>query len=215
MHAIVGGFHRNGPLFEPIIAPTCDALAELDLRLPRPHALQRLARHPRAGRPLPQRLPASQRQHPIRVSQRLVAASTHGAKAAALARAASAIRTCPRRRARVWKPTYAVDGAGVRGQLELRDVDGAFGEHIASGARGRRRVVPDRCPRVRRNRYGHEHAPRGRPSALPAPRAGSVTEPPDCRNRAGTRIAARAGRRHWCRQRRPQADPRCTARGAN
>lgn len=30
VHAIVGGFHLNGPLFEPIIAPTCDALAELD-----------------------------------------------------------------------------------------------------------------------------------------------------------------------------------------
>ena len=29
VHAIVGGFHLNGPLFEPIIAPTCDALAEL------------------------------------------------------------------------------------------------------------------------------------------------------------------------------------------
>ena len=28
---------------------------------------------------------------------------------------------------------------------------------------------------------------------------------------AGIRIAARAGRRHWCRQRRPQAEPRCTA----
>ncbi len=30
VHAIVGGFHLNGPLFEPIIGPTCDALAELD-----------------------------------------------------------------------------------------------------------------------------------------------------------------------------------------
>jgi 7,8-dihydropterin-6-yl-methyl-4-(beta-D-ribofuranosyl)aminobenzene 5'-phosphate synthase len=30
IHAIVGGFHLNGPLFEPIIAATCDALAELD-----------------------------------------------------------------------------------------------------------------------------------------------------------------------------------------
>ena len=29
-----------------------------------------------------------------------------------------------------------VGGAGVRGQLELRDVEGAFGEHIASGALG-------------------------------------------------------------------------------
>jgi 7,8-dihydropterin-6-yl-methyl-4-(beta-D-ribofuranosyl)aminobenzene 5'-phosphate synthase len=28
-HAVVGGFHLSGPRFEPIIAPTCDALAEL------------------------------------------------------------------------------------------------------------------------------------------------------------------------------------------
>jgi metal-dependent hydrolase (beta-lactamase superfamily II) len=29
VHAIVGGYHPKGPLFEPIIAPTCDALAKL------------------------------------------------------------------------------------------------------------------------------------------------------------------------------------------
>jgi 7,8-dihydropterin-6-yl-methyl-4-(beta-D-ribofuranosyl)aminobenzene 5'-phosphate synthase len=29
LHAIVGGFHLNGPLFEPLIPATCDALAEL------------------------------------------------------------------------------------------------------------------------------------------------------------------------------------------
>jgi 7,8-dihydropterin-6-yl-methyl-4-(beta-D-ribofuranosyl)aminobenzene 5'-phosphate synthase len=29
IHAIVGGFHLNGPLFEPIIGSTCDALAAL------------------------------------------------------------------------------------------------------------------------------------------------------------------------------------------
>jgi 7,8-dihydropterin-6-yl-methyl-4-(beta-D-ribofuranosyl)aminobenzene 5'-phosphate synthase len=28
IHALVGGFHLNGPLFEPIIGATCDALAE-------------------------------------------------------------------------------------------------------------------------------------------------------------------------------------------
>jgi 7,8-dihydropterin-6-yl-methyl-4-(beta-D-ribofuranosyl)aminobenzene 5'-phosphate synthase len=30
IHAVIGGFHLSGPLFEPIIEPTCDALAELD-----------------------------------------------------------------------------------------------------------------------------------------------------------------------------------------
>ena len=29
IHAVVGGFHLGGPQFEPIIAPTCDALAEI------------------------------------------------------------------------------------------------------------------------------------------------------------------------------------------
>jgi 7,8-dihydropterin-6-yl-methyl-4-(beta-D-ribofuranosyl)aminobenzene 5'-phosphate synthase len=29
IHAVVGGFHLSGRLFEPIIAPTCDALADL------------------------------------------------------------------------------------------------------------------------------------------------------------------------------------------
>jgi 7,8-dihydropterin-6-yl-methyl-4-(beta-D-ribofuranosyl)aminobenzene 5'-phosphate synthase len=28
IHAVIGGFHLSGPLFEPIIAPTCDALAD-------------------------------------------------------------------------------------------------------------------------------------------------------------------------------------------
>jgi len=29
LHAVIGGFHLSGPTFEPIIAPTCDALADL------------------------------------------------------------------------------------------------------------------------------------------------------------------------------------------
>src|ERR1022692_917113 len=29
VYAVIGGFHLNGPLFEPIIGPTCDAMAEL------------------------------------------------------------------------------------------------------------------------------------------------------------------------------------------
>jgi 7,8-dihydropterin-6-yl-methyl-4-(beta-D-ribofuranosyl)aminobenzene 5'-phosphate synthase len=31
IHAVIGGFHLSGPLFEKIIPPTCDALAELAL----------------------------------------------------------------------------------------------------------------------------------------------------------------------------------------
>ena len=30
IYAVIGGFHLNGPLFEPIIGATCDALAELE-----------------------------------------------------------------------------------------------------------------------------------------------------------------------------------------
>jgi 7,8-dihydropterin-6-yl-methyl-4-(beta-D-ribofuranosyl)aminobenzene 5'-phosphate synthase len=29
LHAVIGGFHLNGPHFEPLIGPTCDAFAEL------------------------------------------------------------------------------------------------------------------------------------------------------------------------------------------
>ena len=29
LHAVIGGFHLNGPRFEPLIGPTCDAFAEL------------------------------------------------------------------------------------------------------------------------------------------------------------------------------------------
>lgn len=29
IHAVIGGFHLSGPAFEPVIGPTCDALAEL------------------------------------------------------------------------------------------------------------------------------------------------------------------------------------------
>jgi 7,8-dihydropterin-6-yl-methyl-4-(beta-D-ribofuranosyl)aminobenzene 5'-phosphate synthase len=29
VHAVVGGFHLNGPLFAPVIGPTVDALAEM------------------------------------------------------------------------------------------------------------------------------------------------------------------------------------------
>ena len=29
LHAVLGGFHLGGPAFEPLIAPTCDALAAL------------------------------------------------------------------------------------------------------------------------------------------------------------------------------------------
>ena len=52
-HAVLGGFHLSGPLFEPIIAPTCDALAELapDYLVPRTApAGAPCTRSPRASR---------------------------------------------------------------------------------------------------------------------------------------------------------------------
>ena len=33
VYAVFGGFHLNGPLFEPIIGATCDALAEFGPRV--------------------------------------------------------------------------------------------------------------------------------------------------------------------------------------
>ena len=56
VHAVIGGFHLSGPLFEPIIEPTCDGLAVLAPDTSS-RALHRLARHPRPCGEIPGRLP--------------------------------------------------------------------------------------------------------------------------------------------------------------
>jgi len=53
IHAVLGGFHLSGRVFEPLIGPTCDALGEFSPGLPRARALHRLAGHPCARRPVP------------------------------------------------------------------------------------------------------------------------------------------------------------------
>ena len=56
IHAVIGGFHLSGPLFEKVIAPTCDALADVLARPPRP------LRTARAGAPRTRSPPGSPRR---------------------------------------------------------------------------------------------------------------------------------------------------------
>ena len=75
LHAVIGGFHLSGRYFEPIIAPTCDALAEIapDYLVPT-HCTGWRATHAHR-RALPGRVHPEQRRHPLRV-RRLRAAAT-------------------------------------------------------------------------------------------------------------------------------------------
>jgi len=51
IYAVIGGFHLGGPLFEPIIAPVCDALAEINPQVIVPaHCTGWKAVHALAGR---------------------------------------------------------------------------------------------------------------------------------------------------------------------
>ncbi len=51
IYAVIGGFHLNGPLFEPIIGATCDALADLEPEVIVPsHCTGWRATHALAGR---------------------------------------------------------------------------------------------------------------------------------------------------------------------
>jgi 7,8-dihydropterin-6-yl-methyl-4-(beta-D-ribofuranosyl)aminobenzene 5'-phosphate synthase len=51
IYAVIGGFHLGGPLFEPIIAPVCDALAEVNPQVIVPaHCTGLKAVHALAGR---------------------------------------------------------------------------------------------------------------------------------------------------------------------
>ena len=174
VHALVGGFHLNGPLFEPIIAPTCDALAELDPDYLVPTHCTGWRAIRRARRPLPQRLPASQRRHPIRVSQRL-AASTHGvapslqpwlAQHPRSERAHAAEQVCGSRRRRGLRSRSA--RAGRRRRRTRRAHTERYGRRrwCQTAVRAFAEIVTD----VKRD-------PR-QAAALLAPRAGSVTEPP-------------------------------------
>ncbi len=65
IHAVIGGFHLSGPLFEKIIAPTARRSASS-----RPTvllALHGLARDPRDRRRVPRRVHPEQRRDPLRV----------------------------------------------------------------------------------------------------------------------------------------------------
>ncbi len=72
LHAVIGGFHLSGPLFEPLIAPTCEALAALapDYIVPS-HCTGWRAIHAIAAR-LPRRVHPEQRRHALRLRGRVV-----------------------------------------------------------------------------------------------------------------------------------------------
>ena len=97
IHAVVGGFHLNGPRFEPLIPATCDALAELapDHLVP---ATARAGGRSTRGRALPRRVRAEQRGDAVRV--RLV----DPRRAARRCRASAGSRGPPRRRRRAPAP---------------------------------------------------------------------------------------------------------------
>lgn len=69
LHAVIGGFHLNGPRFEPLIGPTFDAFAELapDYLVPA-HCTGWKATQALAA--LPRRVSAEQRRHAVRVRGR-------------------------------------------------------------------------------------------------------------------------------------------------
>ena len=69
IHAVIGGFHLSGPLFEKVIAPDLRRARGLRTRSPRALALHRLARHARDRRPVPRGVHPEQRRHAVRVQR--------------------------------------------------------------------------------------------------------------------------------------------------
>ena len=66
VYAVIGGFHLNGPLFEPIIADTCEALATLAPEVVVPAHCTGLARRARRCGSVPGRLHPEQRRDAVR-----------------------------------------------------------------------------------------------------------------------------------------------------
>lgn len=63
VHAVLGGFHLTGKVFEPIIGPTVDGLAALAPEVVSTGALHRLAGHAPAREPTTQRVHPKQHRH--------------------------------------------------------------------------------------------------------------------------------------------------------
>ena len=71
VHAIIGGFHLSGTLFEPVIAPTVAALREI-ARDDRAGALHGMARDPFDRTRISRSLRAKQRRHAFRAVKKVL-----------------------------------------------------------------------------------------------------------------------------------------------
>jgi 7,8-dihydropterin-6-yl-methyl-4-(beta-D-ribofuranosyl)aminobenzene 5'-phosphate synthase len=67
IHPVVGGFHPNGPHFEPLIPRVLSDLCSLNPGRRRPRPLHRMARPARHGRPARGRLHSQYRRNSLRV----------------------------------------------------------------------------------------------------------------------------------------------------
>ena len=65
LYAVIGGFHLQGPVFEPLIPRVLDDLAALRPGRPGPRALHGLAGRTRDGGPFRRGLHSQQRRHPL------------------------------------------------------------------------------------------------------------------------------------------------------
>ena len=167
VHAMVGGFHLNGPLFEPIIASTCDALAELDPDYLVPtHCTGWRAIHALAAR-----FPNAYLQASVgtRFKFHSDERPAHMAQHQGCSRGSRSIRDPNVPHAAEQECVEADVGVGGLASRSARTarrrgrVRRAHSERRsrspAGGAGPPSTGSPDRRPRVRRNRYGHEMRP--------------------------------------------------------
>ena len=72
LHAVIGGFHLTGPLFEPVIGDTVERSGAARPRGDRARSLHRLEGHPRDRPPPARRLHPEQRRHHLPPHRRRV-----------------------------------------------------------------------------------------------------------------------------------------------
>ena len=80
LHAVIGGFHLTGPLFEPVIGNTVSALEQLAPEVIVSLSLHRLEGHPRDRPPHARRLHPEQRRHHLPSHRRRVEIAVKAAR---------------------------------------------------------------------------------------------------------------------------------------